>query len=151
MLSHEACQLEVPHSDGNRRHDRRGEMRVPLRISLVVKTLDLDSGDVRTETINGWTEDISTTGTRIICPRIPLTGQLWVNLRTRRLRKHWFEVQAIWSNGVTTTRGLRQRVGISFVEPLEREELDRMLVARALTQLRATMPRCIESLAPHDR
>lgn len=119
-----------------------------MRISLVIKTLDLHSQEMRSETIQGWTEDISTAGIRIICPRIPLEGQVWINLRTRRLRKEWFAVESVWSSGVRTTKGLRQRVGISFVDRLDHEELDRMLVARALSQLRASMPRCVDAMLP---
>lgn len=141
MIFIEDQTFEVPLTMADR--DRRTQMRVPMRISLVIRTLELDPCGNRAETIRGWTEDISTTGIRIICPRVPLTGDVWVSLQTRRLRKRWFEVDSIWSTGVTTNKGLRQRVGISFAEPLAREELDRILVARALTQLRASMPRCL--------
>lgn len=144
MMCSEGHRLEVPAQLLVPQSERRTDLRIPMRISLVVKTLDIDTRGTRSETVRGWTEDISTTGTRIICPRVPLTGQVWVSLRTRRLRKLWFEVDTAWSDDVTTNKGARQRVGISFVEPLATEELDRMLVARALTQLRASLPRCID-------
>lgn len=146
MIVREAQQIEIAESPTLDGPDRRLQPRYQMRISLVVKTLDLDEDELRTETFQGWTEDISTSGIRIVCPRVPLVGQVWINLRTRRLRKRWFEVAPVWSNGVVTTKGLRQRVGISFVKPLDHEELDRMLVARALAQLRATMPHCIDPL-----
>lgn len=146
MFRREAQRLESSLIQALRLPERRQQPRFPIRVSLVVKTLDIVTNEIRSETFQGWSEDISTTGIRIIVPRVPLTGQLWVNLRTRRLRKRWFEVAPVWSTGVRTTRGLRQRAGISFLTPIEREELDRMLVARALSELRATVPHDIASL-----
>lgn len=143
MISIEGQPLEIPLQLPIPRTDRRTDARFSMRIALVIKTLDLDTQGNRAETVNGWTEDVSTSGTRIICPRIPLTGRVWINLRTRRLRKQWFEVDSVWSDHVRTNKGKRQRVGISFLEPLDHEELDRMLVARALAHLRARMPRSI--------
>ena len=140
MICRDSERLETPLEQTLILPERRRQPRYPIRVSIVVRTIELGVEDLHSETFQGWTEDISTTGTRIVCPRVPLTGQCWINLRTRRLRKKWFEVAAVWSNGVVTTKGLRQRVGISFVNPLDHEELDRMLVARALAQLRATMP-----------
>jgi hypothetical protein len=147
MLSVEFQPLEIPLDPPMPRTERRADSRFSMRIALVIKTLDLDTPGKRSETVSGWTEDVSTSGTRIICPRIPLNGRVWINLRTRRLRKHWFEVDSIWSDDVRTTKGQRQRVGISFLEPLDHEELDRMLVARALAQLRARMPRSMSPSA----
>jgi PilZ domain len=144
MIFIEDDSFEVPLKLSAAERDRRAQLRVPMRIALVIRTLDIDPSGNRAETLRGWTEDISTTGIRIVCPRVPLTGGVWVSLQTRRLRKRWFEVDSIWSTGVTTNKGPRQRVGISFTEPLAREELDRILVARALSQLRASMPRCAD-------
>ena len=147
MIAIEGQSLEIPLKLPLPQADRRTDARFSMRIALVIKTLDLDTQGKRAETVSGWTEDMSTSGTRIICPRIPLNGRVWINLRTRRLRKHWFEVDSIWSDNVRTNKGKRQRVGISFLEPLDHEELDRMLVARALAQLRARMPRSIPPTA----
>ena len=127
---------------------QRAHRRVDHRTRVQVISLRADQADTRPDVRTGWTEDVSSTGAKLLICGPLAADTFWIRIPESNRRNEFIECRVKWRD----ESGLRLsnencRCGVEFQRVLSREEFDEVLASGALDRETSDQPSSPEETA----
>ena len=125
--------------------EQRDYSRVDRRTRVQVISLCTDGTGVRPNITTGWTEDVSTTGARLLVCGSVSDDRIWIRIPESDRRDKFIECRVMWrDNAREGCMKANRRCGVRFERILTRGEFDQVLSNGTSTGEALSPPRLSE-------